>query len=462
MAGRLLFVILMYSFHKIQTQGIYQPQPKLIVNSPVITETETVALDCQTPSSVPVKHCYFYTVGRGQHKGFSCLQTLTGTELLRMSEQRSPAEVQVKCYYTVMLGEKIYPSPHSDTSSITIQIQKPQLSLHHIVGEQVLFTCSLPGSANTDTRCNLYFGEESHLVATRTVWKKRSSKHLWFCQFTVTIDDLLRRLHVLQRSDASCDYSLGSKPNSLSPRSDRYSLNDIVKKESSMTSTDSAFTQNKDLTDSRSTASTFGITGKPVSDVVESSTTQTKPPSMTTAGVTVRLLASTPVTPIKQTSGKKLTDIVKKESSMTSTDSAFTQNKGETETETWIWKYWYMILAACLGGVFLLGLALLFTKRRFGKRSNKRSQANVTDDLMSMRNLEHRGSLPADDEGAYSMITSVAAADCPTASEKLKEQAPQNEDVSEICTVLNIYATIAEHPPASALEGMVYSTLQPH
>ncbi|XP_068568167.1 uncharacterized protein [Cebidichthys violaceus] len=234
MAGRLLLVVLMYSFHKIQAQD--QPKPKLIVNPAVISETETVTLDCQTPSSVPVHQCFFYTVRRGNAKGFTCLQTLTGSELLMMSHQSSPATVHVKCYYTVMHGDISTPSLHSDNSSITVQSQKPELNRQHFYREQVVFTCSLPASAHKDTRCNLYFGEASHPVTTTTVLKTRSSTNQWFCQFTVTIDDLLRRLRPLQRRDASCDYSLGSEPNSLSARSDRSSLNDIV--ESTMTQTE--------------------------------------------------------------------------------------------------------------------------------------------------------------------------------------------------------------------------------
>ncbi|XP_068568158.1 uncharacterized protein [Cebidichthys violaceus] len=222
------------SFHKIQAQD--QPKPKLIVNPAVISETETVTLDCQTPSSVPVHQCFFYTVRRGNAKGFTCLQTLTGSELLMMSQKISSATVHVKCYYTVMHGDISTPSPHSDNSSITVQSQKPELSRQHFYREQVVFTCSLPASAHKDTRCNLYFGKASHPVTTTTVLKTRSSTNQWFCQFTVRIDDLLRRLRPLQRRDASCDYSLGSEPNSLSARSDRSSLNDIV--ESTMTQTE--------------------------------------------------------------------------------------------------------------------------------------------------------------------------------------------------------------------------------
>ena len=98
-------------------------------------------------------------------------------------------------------------------------VLKPQMSLQHVPGDHVLFRCSLPISANPDTRCNLYFGEASRPISTtNTEWRT------WFCQFSVTTGDLLRRLRSVQQSDASCDYSLSSGPNSRSPRSDRYSL----------------------------------------------------------------------------------------------------------------------------------------------------------------------------------------------------------------------------------------------
>ncbi|KAI3370080.1 hypothetical protein L3Q82_024864, partial [Scortum barcoo] len=209
------------SSYEIQVQALLPP--KLTVTPSMITETDSVTLNCQAPSSVSVHQCYFYTLNGGNIGDFSCLRTLTGTELLLKTHQSSPAEVEVKCYYTVMYGHVNSPSSHSDTSSITVLNQKPQMSLQHFPGEHVLFTCSLPGSANNDTRCNLYFGDD--LVATTIIWKQRFSKSKqWFCQLTVTADDLLRRLHSVQQSNASCDYSLGSDPNALSPRSDGYNL----------------------------------------------------------------------------------------------------------------------------------------------------------------------------------------------------------------------------------------------
>nr|XP_040059789.1 uncharacterized protein LOC120835185 isoform X2 [Gasterosteus aculeatus aculeatus] len=117
MAGRLLFVTLMYSCANTKTQA----RPQLIMNSAVISETETVTLDCRAPSYPTVHQCYFTIIGAKHAKGFTCVQTLTGTELLRMSDQRAPAEVKVDCYYTVMVGDVNHPSAHSVTSSITIQ-----------------------------------------------------------------------------------------------------------------------------------------------------------------------------------------------------------------------------------------------------------------------------------------------------------------------------------------------------
>ncbi|XP_059184509.1 uncharacterized protein LOC131965808 [Centropristis striata] len=118
MAGRLLLIILIYSFHKIHAQALLPP--KLEVKSPVITETDSVTLNCKTSSSV--SQCYFFTVTLSEERigGFSCLQTLTGTELLLKSHQSPPAEVKVKCFYTVMFKNFIYPSPHSDMYSIII------------------------------------------------------------------------------------------------------------------------------------------------------------------------------------------------------------------------------------------------------------------------------------------------------------------------------------------------------
>ncbi|XP_051272396.1 uncharacterized protein LOC127372552 isoform X2 [Dicentrarchus labrax] len=467
MAGHLLFVFLMYSFHKIQVHALHPP--KLKVNSLVITETDSVTLSCEAPSSVSVSQCHFYTVSGGTVRVLPCMKTLTGTELLLMSHQSSPAEVEVKCYYTVKIGDLNSPSPHSDISSITIHSQKPQMSLQHFEGEHVLFTCSLPGSAYNDTRCNLYFGEESDPGVTTTIWKKRSSTNQWFCQFTVKIDDLLRRLSLNQQSDASCDYSLGNESSSLSPRSDRGNLTYIVEKESNSGLTRSAVIVTTGLTVSRPHAST------PVTPA-----TQTSPNRI--IGLTVsRPHASTLVTPATQTSPNRSTGLTVGPSNTDSfissslipvkPASALTLNTASTKaslfpetslilaSETWIRKS--VIVVAGFGvtvGVILLGLALFCTKRRTEGCSYKRTQTNVTDDFMYMINLDYEGLFSADIDKAFDVITSLPGVECPTGSDKLDRREPQTEDSD----IYHVYCTIPDDQPPSAPNDMVYSTVQTH
>ncbi|XP_039884478.1 uncharacterized protein LOC120731509 [Simochromis diagramma] len=228
MAGHLLSVILMSFVHEIQAQALLPPT--LTVNTAVISETDSVTLHCQAPTSVSVHQCFFYMVSKNTSKAFSCLQNFTATELLLMSHHSSPAEVKVRCFYT---GDLNSTSADSEPSSITIQSQPPQMTVQHFNGEQVQFTCSLPGSVKDDTRCNLYFGEASRLVLTLPVGKNSRTKNKQrFCQFYVSIDDFLRHLHFVQQKDASCDYTLKRKPRSLSPRSDRYNLTAILESES--------------------------------------------------------------------------------------------------------------------------------------------------------------------------------------------------------------------------------------
>ncbi|XP_010789203.1 uncharacterized protein, partial [Notothenia coriiceps] len=147
MAGRLLFVILVYLL-----------PPTLTVNPPVITETDSVTLHCQTPPSVSVSQCYFYTLSGGT-RVFPCLKNLTGTELLQMSQQRSPAEVQVKCSYIGKIEGSNSPSPHSDPSSITVRtLRPPTLTVNPPVIAQtdsVTLHCQTPPSVSV-SQCNFY------------------------------------------------------------------------------------------------------------------------------------------------------------------------------------------------------------------------------------------------------------------------------------------------------------------
>ncbi|XP_026162309.1 uncharacterized protein LOC113130155 [Mastacembelus armatus] len=108
------------------TIGIVPPS-KLAVSPLVIRETDSVTVNCQTPSSV--SQCYFYIGRENPAKRFSCLQTLTGTELLLMSGRSSPAEVEVTCFYL-----DIYQSPQSNMASITIEKSVTEVTIKASTG----------------------------------------------------------------------------------------------------------------------------------------------------------------------------------------------------------------------------------------------------------------------------------------------------------------------------------------
>ena len=106
--------------------------PKLTVNPVVISETDSVTLDCQTPPSVHVLQCLIYMIkgeGKENIESSSCLRKVTGTELLLTTSQSSPAEFKVRCFYTVSGS----PSPHSDTSTITIHSELLLFSLYDLL-----------------------------------------------------------------------------------------------------------------------------------------------------------------------------------------------------------------------------------------------------------------------------------------------------------------------------------------
>ncbi|XP_035487503.1 uncharacterized protein LOC118309453 isoform X2 [Scophthalmus maximus] len=158
MAGRLLLGILICTFQEIHVEAI--PPPKLTANTPEITETDTVTLNCLSPSNPSPSQCYFYTGGEST-KIFSCMKRLTGTELLQMAQQSSPAEVKVTCFYTNMYGD--IPSEHSPSFTITIK--------NRTVGRPHALTPLTPTKVLTVTARNA----EEHLITSSLTTVKPTS-----------------------------------------------------------------------------------------------------------------------------------------------------------------------------------------------------------------------------------------------------------------------------------------------
>ncbi|KAM4587245.1 uncharacterized protein PAE49_023304 [Odontesthes bonariensis] len=104
-------------------------------------------------------------MGTKTARTISCVQTLTGTELLMTAHLSSAAEVELTCYYTVEHRGGTYLSPHSDISSVVVQksITTPRapavsLTTDYTVGASkstgssftTFLTSVNPASASTD------------------------------------------------------------------------------------------------------------------------------------------------------------------------------------------------------------------------------------------------------------------------------------------------------------------------
>lgn len=90
-----------------------------MVNKQLIAQTDSVTLDCQAPHYQSVFQCYFDIMGESTI-GFTCMKTLTASELLLRSRQIPPVVVQLKCFYTLKYENLNSPSAHSNIISITI------------------------------------------------------------------------------------------------------------------------------------------------------------------------------------------------------------------------------------------------------------------------------------------------------------------------------------------------------
>ncbi|CAI5687763.1 unnamed protein product [Oreochromis niloticus] len=382
------------------------------------------------------------------------------------------------------------------------QGQKPEMSVHHFDGE-VQFVCSLPGSVKDDTRCNLYFGEASRAVLNQTVKKESSSKDQRFCQFYVSVADFLRHLLLVQQKDASCDYSLESEPNSLSPRSDRYNMTHILAKESPTTKVNSPCTMTTALSLSNPSASNNTTPVTPLSEVpnLQNPTSQKKKKTSAASRITTTKSTSTTTTakPQQNTSPSTTVNSPSKsaESSLTArrastststvdspsdevsrkinTKSSFTLTTSEsslssfsvsTSTTSVISPSGMRTLTVVLVvvgsgvtvGAILLVLALFRSKRRTEGYSLKRTRTNIQDDFVCMTNIDPGRMLPEGDDGAYSVITSIPGASCATGAEKLNKQERKEQDSD----IYHPYATISEKPAAPVSQDMTYSMLQAH
>ncbi|XP_043978897.1 uncharacterized protein LOC122834480 isoform X2 [Gambusia affinis] len=470
------------AFDELQVQALRQA--KLTVDSPLIKDTDSVTLSCQAPVHVSVHECRFY-VNRGTQTLFPCIKTFTGTELLLMAKKSLPSVVEVRCYYTVKYESVISPSPHSETSFITISL-KPQLDVNYREGQAAAFICSLPGSVKPDTKCNLYFGESSHPAATRTILKTKTRTNQWFCSGEIEENELLIRLRLVKQKEVSCDYKLERDGKSLSPRSDPYRFTGVVEgdlTEISSTPTRSTKTKGSSnavltvqesvtqrtvtvfttgttkLTTSISTISTSTKSGHVEGKLTEISKIPTR--STKTEGslnTESPIQESVPPTTVTVST----TEPTKSQTTSTAASSTVTSTSQETTNGIFIFKDTRMliIVATVVGGVIVVSIlvvaACLTAKRRTGKGLHNRKQVNLKDQSVWMKMTDKTEMLPLDKDGVYSVITSGPAADRPAGPGKPATGKPKDSDV------YHMYCTIPDLPPPSTRDDGEYCLLQNH
>ncbi|XP_054883260.1 uncharacterized protein LOC129358320 [Poeciliopsis prolifica] len=156
MAKIQFFVILICSIHGFWTEGF--PPLKLTANESEIMETASVTLTCEGQRS---SRCFLYTINRGTNHEFSCNQTFTGTELLKMAKLSRPANVELKCCIPDQFGSC---SQYSDMLSVNVQtLPAPELTVNPAViteMDTVTLTCEAPSSVSV-SMCHLYILVES-------------------------------------------------------------------------------------------------------------------------------------------------------------------------------------------------------------------------------------------------------------------------------------------------------------
>ncbi|XP_017290934.1 uncharacterized protein LOC108247377 [Kryptolebias marmoratus] len=417
--------------------------PTLTVNGLIITETDSVTLNCVTPSSVSVNECHFNFLRRKPAKRLSCVKTLTGSELLSLTQQSSPAQVDVTCFYL-----SSHPSPDSNMLNIIIQIPRPELTVNpRLITEtdSVTVNCVTPSSVPVN-KCHLYFMSSK---TSRTV----------SCEQTLTGTELLSLAHLKSPAEVElqCFYTVELRgAQQQSPDSNISSINiQNVKTDPTTSLTTPAVLVTTGLTVSTPSRNTNSF--------ISSSLTSVKPasdPTVSTAAETFGSLSASPgsheeesgdtiIPPVSRGPPAAFTDMFTSAHPVTSSaPTTDTEQKHRTKTKQRVW----MLVVATPGfgvalGVVLLGAALLCFRRqrRRAKRTeeylNKRSQANSTGN-----------------NGGYYMITSVPAADSPIELQQMKRRDSQNENSD----LYHVYATVTDEPDATTPADTTYCTLQAH
>ncbi|XP_048028356.1 uncharacterized protein LOC125256414 [Megalobrama amblycephala] len=220
LAGMELFIFTAFLL-LMEVQSYKSPAVK--VSPEVISESSSVKMICETPADVTVNQCHFY-INREKEKNIkvspSCELDLTGVEVLRWAAVKSPASVDINCFYIIHEHGIDKPSSQSPAAKVTVlgPLQKPFIS-YNKDDVQPIITCKMPLSVSDDVTCNLYTEDVLLYRSFSLTQRGRSGDH--YCPFYRSYSELLTGSVSRQ---LSCDYSLNTEPEIRSPRSDTITI----------------------------------------------------------------------------------------------------------------------------------------------------------------------------------------------------------------------------------------------
>ncbi|XP_056104512.1 uncharacterized protein LOC130083499 isoform X1 [Rhinichthys klamathensis goyatoka] len=106
--------------------------PAVKVSPDVLRESRSVKMICETPADVTVKQCYFYRNSEQENNKVSpsCKLELTGVEVLRWADVKSPASVDIYCFYIITENGTEKTSPHSPAATVTVLVSTTASTAH--------------------------------------------------------------------------------------------------------------------------------------------------------------------------------------------------------------------------------------------------------------------------------------------------------------------------------------------
>ncbi|KAK7119165.1 hypothetical protein R3I94_021121 [Phoxinus phoxinus] len=197
--------------------------PAVKVSPDVLSESSSVKIRCETPD-VTVDRCHFYRNSEQENIKVSpsCELELTGAEVLRWADVKSPASVDIYCFYIRHEQGVIKPSSHSPAATVTVlgSLQKPFISVSDD-DIQINIVCEIPLSVRADFTCSLYT-EDVLLHRSVSQIQKSQSGEYHLCMFYLTHSELFTRS--VNSRHLSCDYYINTEPEIRSPRSDTHTI----------------------------------------------------------------------------------------------------------------------------------------------------------------------------------------------------------------------------------------------